>query len=208
MSKYICKSGCGCPYPNGYGAHEFECVWEEKPLPKPEAPQEFPKGKESYCPRCYFESDKTILRAECPHNQAPQEWEKEFEERWVSKQAHISANPAQGVYCGDKDEILSFIRRVAQQEYERGQSDAFEGRIQNLKTLTITEKVNVPKELRELLVKEAIAAERLRIEGEIERKVIDKCFVGYDEDPDVQCSMRINTLLAELLERVRGKDAK
>lgn len=29
---------------------------------------EFPEGKEAYCPRCYFEDDKTILRKDCPHN--------------------------------------------------------------------------------------------------------------------------------------------
>jgi len=28
---------------------------------------EFPKGKESYCPRCYFEDEKVVLRIECPH---------------------------------------------------------------------------------------------------------------------------------------------
>jgi len=28
----ICKSGCGCEYPNGSGSHEGECVWEESPL--------------------------------------------------------------------------------------------------------------------------------------------------------------------------------
>ena len=30
-------------------------------------PQEFPKGKEEYCPRCYFEDEVTILRENCPH---------------------------------------------------------------------------------------------------------------------------------------------
>ena len=29
---------------------------------------EFPEGKENYCPRCYFEDEKTILRSECPHS--------------------------------------------------------------------------------------------------------------------------------------------
>lgn len=30
--------------------------------------EEFPKGKESYCPRCYFERSMVVLRKECPHN--------------------------------------------------------------------------------------------------------------------------------------------
>jgi len=29
--------------------------------------QEFPQGKENYCPRCYFEDDKVILRKDCNH---------------------------------------------------------------------------------------------------------------------------------------------
>lgn len=29
---------------------------------------EFPKGKENYCPECYFEEDVVILRGECHHN--------------------------------------------------------------------------------------------------------------------------------------------
>jgi len=29
---------------------------------------EFPMGKESYCPQCYFEDDITILRENCKHN--------------------------------------------------------------------------------------------------------------------------------------------
>lgn len=27
---------------------------------------EFPEGKENYCPQCYFDKDKVVLRAECP----------------------------------------------------------------------------------------------------------------------------------------------
>lgn len=34
-----------------------------------EITNEFPEGKENYCPRCYFENDKVILRKDCPHNQ-------------------------------------------------------------------------------------------------------------------------------------------
>ena len=28
---------------------------------------EFPKGKEAYCPRCYFDDDIVILREDCKH---------------------------------------------------------------------------------------------------------------------------------------------
>jgi hypothetical protein len=28
--------------------------------------EEFTEGKENYCPRCYFEDDKKVLRKECP----------------------------------------------------------------------------------------------------------------------------------------------
>lgn len=31
-----------------------------------EALKEFPEGKESYCPRCYFQDEKVILREDCP----------------------------------------------------------------------------------------------------------------------------------------------
>lgn len=27
-----CKSGCGCEYPYGSGAHEFECVWVDEKI--------------------------------------------------------------------------------------------------------------------------------------------------------------------------------
>lgn len=30
-------------------------------------PNEFPEGKENYCPICYFEDDKVILRIDCRH---------------------------------------------------------------------------------------------------------------------------------------------
>lgn len=33
-----------------------------------EVTSEFPKGKENYCPTCYFDDDKVILRSECPCN--------------------------------------------------------------------------------------------------------------------------------------------
>jgi len=29
--------------------------------------KEFPEGKDNYCPRCYFNDDKVILRKDCPH---------------------------------------------------------------------------------------------------------------------------------------------
>ena len=31
--------------------------------------KEFPKGKDIYCPRCYFEDDEKVLRKDCKHNQ-------------------------------------------------------------------------------------------------------------------------------------------
>ena len=33
-----------------------------------EVTKEFPEGKESYCPRCYFDDDKVILRDLCHHH--------------------------------------------------------------------------------------------------------------------------------------------
>ena len=47
------------------------------------------------------------------------EWEKEFEERWVNKQTHLRPNPAQGVYAGDKNEVLTFIRKLLNSERTR-----------------------------------------------------------------------------------------
>lgn len=35
--------------------------------------KEFPLGKENYCPRCYFDDNKVILRKDCLHNQPSQE---------------------------------------------------------------------------------------------------------------------------------------
>lgn len=32
-----------------------------------EQTKEFSEGKDKYCPRCYFENEKKILRTECPH---------------------------------------------------------------------------------------------------------------------------------------------
>lgn len=37
-------------------------------MEKGEVTKEFPEGKEKYCPRCYFENDKVILRKDCEHN--------------------------------------------------------------------------------------------------------------------------------------------
>ena len=33
--------------------------------------KEFPEGKENYCPRCYFEDGKVVLRKDCSHSQSP-----------------------------------------------------------------------------------------------------------------------------------------
>lgn len=33
-----------------------------------EVTEEFPKGKENYCPICYFEEDEVVLRVDCKHN--------------------------------------------------------------------------------------------------------------------------------------------
>lgn len=30
--------------------------------------REFPLGKDNYCPRCYFDDDKTVLRRDCKHS--------------------------------------------------------------------------------------------------------------------------------------------
>jgi len=30
-----------------------------------EKTKEFPEGKENYCPQCYFEDEKVVLRADC-----------------------------------------------------------------------------------------------------------------------------------------------
>jgi len=38
-----------------------------KNMKKEEITKEFPKGKENYCPQCYFEDDIVILRKECKH---------------------------------------------------------------------------------------------------------------------------------------------
>ena len=43
--------------------------WEKICLP---LLKEFPLGKENYCPQCYFENDKVILRIDCPHYSIPQ----------------------------------------------------------------------------------------------------------------------------------------
>ena len=39
--------------------------------------KEFPQGKENYCPQCYFENEKVILRVDCGHRNLPpsEEWE-------------------------------------------------------------------------------------------------------------------------------------
>lgn len=48
--------------------------------------KEFPQGKEAYCPRCYFENEKVVLRTECPH-QVKEE-----------KPSYVSAGKC---HCGD-----------------------------------------------------------------------------------------------------------
>ena len=34
-------------------------------MKKVEITKEFPEGKENYCPRCYFEDNKVVLRKDC-----------------------------------------------------------------------------------------------------------------------------------------------
>lgn len=34
---------------------------------------EFPLGKENYCPQCYFEDNKAVLKTECKHAPKPEE---------------------------------------------------------------------------------------------------------------------------------------
>lgn len=39
----------------------------------------------------------------------PQDWIKEFENRWIPSQAISTVIPAQGILCGDANEIKHFI---------------------------------------------------------------------------------------------------
>ena len=52
-------------------AGEKEETLAEKQLKELEKSKEFPLGKENYCPRCYFENDKVVLREDCPHTNNP-----------------------------------------------------------------------------------------------------------------------------------------
>jgi hypothetical protein len=54
----------------------------------------------------------------------------------------------------DIKELESFILQVRTEAYQEGQEDAFKGKVQNLKTLTITETVNVIPELQEYFRKQ------------------------------------------------------
>lgn len=59
-----------------------------------EKTKEFPQGKENYCPRCYFEDDKVILKSECKHRPLPDWWEgtKQCIEANLNKNDHETLN--------------------------------------------------------------------------------------------------------------------
>lgn len=53
---------------------------------------EFPKGKEKYCPKCYFENNETILREDCKHSNKMnklQEYERDVMEKFVEQGADL-----------------------------------------------------------------------------------------------------------------------
>ena len=66
---HLGKYSIACTNHDG-DCHNPECICHQFP-DKGEITKEFPEGKESYCPQCYFEDDKTILRKDCPHNNSP-----------------------------------------------------------------------------------------------------------------------------------------
>ena len=62
-------------------------------------PQEFPKGKEEYCPRCYFEDEVTILREDCPHRTTKQDKYQKIMEVMSDKTLSFGCR----IYTKDKD---------------------------------------------------------------------------------------------------------
>lgn len=50
---------------------------------------EFPEGKENYCPRCYFEDEKVVLKKDCPHNNPQKNLEIKVEDT-IKLKEHLS----------------------------------------------------------------------------------------------------------------------
>ena len=66
-----CKKCKGTGIVQNTGEHydsciDFNCICHN-PMQEP-TNKEFPRGKENYCPRCYFEDEMTVLRRDCKHN--------------------------------------------------------------------------------------------------------------------------------------------
>lgn len=77
MSHYHCwhqnqYPACGIPLENHKQYHK-QCCLCDTPYSTKEKCEivndlEFDRKKEAYCPKCYFEDNKQILRSECPHS--------------------------------------------------------------------------------------------------------------------------------------------
>lgn len=77
--------------------------------------------------------------------------------------------------------LESFILQVRTEAYQEGQEDAFKGKVQNLKTLTITETVNVIPELQEYFKKRGRQDTINEIRKEVEKIKMER-FEPGDSD--------------------------
>lgn len=79
--------------------------------------KEFLLGKERYCPKCYFQDEKVILKEDCPHWQEPrinsiEEKMKEFDEKfWIDLDKSFPCI----MFCDRTalpDDVKSFLRQA------------------------------------------------------------------------------------------------
>lgn len=81
-----------------------------------EKTQEFPEGKEAYCPKCYFENEKTILKKDCPHSLEKSTIDKKIE--WVLLQRINFIGDETSTFNGYPDAIIKELTELYRTEIE------------------------------------------------------------------------------------------
>ena len=92
-------------------------------------------------------------------------WEERFDkviEKWLDEDAEISLIPVVRQF------IATELTKAREEGYEKGQDDAFNGRIQSMKSITITEEVNLVPELRKHIENLALQSYRQELRTKVE----------------------------------------
>lgn len=97
---------------------------------------EFPKGKESYCPQCYFDDDKTILREECPHRLESLEFQIDYLAKWILANCEGYPNRSEGAVA-TAVQIIEEQKKKLDSAYAEGKKDALKKVLEGVDILAV-----------------------------------------------------------------------